>query len=332
MAGVAAISAADKRWMAAALGLARRGAGRTGRNPNVGCLLIKSGRVVGRGVTADNGRPHAEAVALAEAGPAAQGATAYVTLEPCAHLSERGPACADLLIGAGVARVVVAMRDPDPRTAGKGIARLQAAGIEVAEDVLAADAQAELAGFVGRFSGRPQLTMKLALSLDGRMVTAAGESQWITGRLARSYVHLLRAQADMVVTGRGTLEVDRPQLTVRLDGYDGPQPARAILGSQAVPEGFLPFRSFEEMDSMATKMGVMRILAEPGPVLAASLLNAGRVDRLALIRAPIIIGAGRGLDGVALSALADAHGRWRCVERRMLGEDQLELYSPADLA
>ncbi len=156
--------------MAAALALARRGRGRTGTNPNVGCLLVKAGRVIGRGWTQDGGRPHAEAMALAEAGAEARGATAYVTLEPCAHESPRGPACADSLIAAGIARCVCAMQDPDPRTAGKGLARLRAARVETASGLLEAEAQEELAGFVGRLaSGRAELTLKLALSLDGRL-------------------------------------------------------------------------------------------------------------------------------------------------------------------
>lgn len=322
----------DRRWMEAALALARRAAGQSGPNPNVGAILIRQGVVIGRGVTAPGGRPHAEAAALAEAGDKVRGATLYTTLEPCAHQSARGPACADLLVAAGVGRVVSAMRDPDPRTAGKGIERLRAAGVVVTGDVLEGEAQRELAGFAGRLKGRPELTMKVAVSLDGRMVTAAGESQWITGPIARSYVHRMRARADLVVTGGGTLAADHPRLTVRLPGYDGAQPLRGVLTQGPVPDGFLRFASIDEMDRAAVARGVMRILAEPGPRLAASLIDAGRVDRLAIFRAPILIGAGQGLEGLAARPLASRHGRWRLDERRMLGDDTLELYSPRAVA
>jgi diaminohydroxyphosphoribosylaminopyrimidine deaminase/5-amino-6-(5-phosphoribosylamino)uracil reductase len=323
------MSQQDERWMQAALALARRGAGRTGSNPNVGCLLVREGRVVGRGWTQDGGRPHAEAVALAQAGALARGATAYVTLEPCAHESARGPACADGLIAAGVARVVAAMVDPDPRTAGAGLARLAAAGIEVMEGVGRAAAVAELAGFAGRLGGRPELTLKLALSLDGRVALADGRSQWITGPVARAHGHALRARADMVLVGGGTLRADRPQLTVRLPGSTAPQPLRAALTSGDVPEGWIRVPDLASLDGQATGAGVNRILCEGGGQLAAALLSADRVDRLVLLRAPILIGTGRGLEGLVLGDLESAHGRWRAEESRMLGPDRLEVFARA---
>lgn len=315
----------DERWMQAALALARRGAGRTGRNPNVGCLIVNGGCVVGRGWTQDGGRPHAEAVALAQAGAASRGATAYVTLEPCAHESLRGPACADGLIEAGVARVVVAMVDPDPRTAGAGIERLKAAGIEVTDGVGGVAAEAELAGFAGRLRGRPELMLKLALSLDGRLALADGRSQWITGPVARAFGHALRARCDMVLVGGGTLRADRPQLSVRLPGSTAPQPIRAVVTSGKVPEGWLAVPGLDALDGLATAAGVNRILCEGGGRLAAALLAADRVDWLMLLRAPIVIGNGRGLEGLDLSDLVEAHGRWTLSDRRSLGPDLLEV-------
>ncbi|MCG2839660.1 bifunctional diaminohydroxyphosphoribosylaminopyrimidine deaminase/5-amino-6-(5-phosphoribosylamino)uracil reductase RibD [Sandaracinobacter sp. RS1-74] len=313
--------------MAAALALARRGRGRTGSNPNVGCLLLQGSRVVGRGWTQDGGRPHAEAMALTEAGSRAQGAIAYVTLEPCAHESRRGPACADSLIAAGIARCVVAMADPDERTAGKGLARLKAAGVETVSGVLEAEARLELAGFVGRLAtGRAELTLKLALSLDGRLAMADGRSQWITGEAARLYAHQLRAEADMVLVGGGTLRADRPRLDNRLPGSHAPQPLKAVLTSGPVPEGFLAFCDLQALEHFARQEGLNRILCEGGGGLASALLTMNRVDRLLLLRAPILIGEGIGLEGLHPATLAETHGVWRLEERRPLGADLLERY------
>jgi diaminohydroxyphosphoribosylaminopyrimidine deaminase/5-amino-6-(5-phosphoribosylamino)uracil reductase len=320
----------DARFMAAALALARRGRGRTGANPNVGCLLVQGERVVGRGWTQDGGRPHAEAMALAEAGDAARGATAYVTLEPCAHESARGAACAGALVAAGIGRCAVALVDPDERTAGKGIAALKAAGIAVAEGVLEAEARRELAGFAGRLAaGRAELTLKLALSLDGRVAMRGGHSQWITGEVARAHAHALRAEADLVVVGGGTLRGDSPLLTARLPGSTAPQPLRAVLTAGPVPEGFTALASLEGLDAFAAANGVNRILCEGGGGVASALLAADRVDRLLLLRAPILIGDGIGLEGLHPAGLAETHWRWRLEERRALGLDLLESYARA---
>ncbi len=315
--------------MAAALALAARGRGRTGRNPNVGCLLVKGGRVIGRGWTQDGGRPHAEAMALAEAGQKAAGSTAYVTLEPCAHPSDRGPTCADSLIAAGISRCVIAMEDPDPRTAGQGAARLAAAGIIVSKTGLNREAQGELAGFTARLqAARPQLTLKLALSLDGRLAMPDGTSQWITGEAARGYAHLLRAEADMIVVGGGTLRHDAPSLTIRLPGNTAPQPLRAAITSGPVPEGWLACPSLAALDEIASRRGINRILCEGGGHLAGTLLADDRVDRLVLLRAPILIGAGRGLEALTPDSLASTHNRWTLADRRPLGVDLLEVYQP----
>ncbi len=198
-------------------------------NPAVGCVIESGGRILGRGWTQPGGRPHAEAMALDQAGARAQGATAHVTLEPCAHVSARGPACAGLLVAAGVARVVTALTDPDPRTAGAGHAHLRAAGIAVTTGVLADELRQDLAGFLLRFAqARPFVTLKLAATLDGRIATQGGESRWITGAPARALVHALRARHDAVMVGAGTVRADDPLLTVRGMGALR-QPVRVVL-------------------------------------------------------------------------------------------------------
>ncbi|MDJ1008488.1 MAG: bifunctional diaminohydroxyphosphoribosylaminopyrimidine deaminase/5-amino-6-(5-phosphoribosylamino)uracil reductase RibD [Paracoccaceae bacterium] len=214
--------------MALALSLGARGLGRVWPNPAVGCVIVNAGRIVGRGATAPGGRPHAERVALDQAGERARGATAYVSLEPCAHTG-RTPPCAEALAAAGIARVVTAIEDPDPRTAGRGHARLRAAGLKVTTGVLAAEAQSAHRGFFLRVNdGRPMLTLKLATSFDGRIATATGESRWITGGAARRLVHGERARHDAVLVGGGTARADDPALTVRGLG-SRPQPVRIVV-------------------------------------------------------------------------------------------------------
>ncbi|HWD59992.1 MAG TPA: bifunctional diaminohydroxyphosphoribosylaminopyrimidine deaminase/5-amino-6-(5-phosphoribosylamino)uracil reductase RibD [Stellaceae bacterium] len=222
----------DIAHMRAALTLARRGLGNAWPNPAVGCVIVKDGRVVGRGWTQPGGRPHAETEALSRAGAAAQGAAAYVTLEPCSHHG-RTPPCAEALIAAGMARVVTAIKDSDPRVSGRGLALLRAAGIAV-ETGLCADAASELnAGFFLRVAeGRPLVTLKLATSLDGRIATAGGESRWITGAAARGRAHLLRATHDAVLVGTGTALADDPELTCRLPGLENRSPVRIVIDRQ----------------------------------------------------------------------------------------------------
>lgn len=221
----------DKLHMRAALALSRRGLGSTWPNPSVGCVLVRDGRVVGRGTTAPGGRPHAETVALAAAGGLARGATAYVTLEPCCHHGQTPP-CTDALIAAGVARVVVACGDPDRRMRGAGIAALRSAGVEVVTGVLEADAQAVQKGFLTRVGqGRPMVTLKLASTLDGRIATRTGESQWITGPVARRAAHALRGQHDATLVGVGTVQADNPELTCRIPGYRRTPDVRIVVDS-----------------------------------------------------------------------------------------------------
>ena len=311
--------------MAEAIALGERGRGRTAPNPNVGCVIVQGEAAVGRGWTQDGGRPHAEAVALAEAGEAARGATIYVTLEPCAHESARGPACADLLIAARPARLVAALGDPDPRTDGDGFARLKAAGIAVEIGPCAEEAARSMAGFLTRIRlGRPFITLKLALSIDGMIAMADGESQWITGEEARADAHLERAHADMILVGRGTFEADAPRLDVRLPGLEHCSPRRALLTTGEAVEGWTRLGSPEEVHALGD---VNDLLVEGGGRTASAFLAADLVDRLIVYRAPILIGEGKpALGSIGLASLAGAHGRWRPTDTRQLGSDTRQDY------
>ncbi len=290
----------DARWMRLALSLGARGLGRVWPNPAVGCVLVAGGRVVGRGWTAPGGRPHAEVMALAQAGARARGAAAYVSLEPCNHHGKTGP-CSEALIAAGVARVVVACKDPDPRVAGRGLARLREAGVAVVSDVLAAEAEAAHLGFFTRVrQGRPMVTLKLAMSLDGRIATASGDSQWITGPQARRRVHAMRAGHDAVLVGAGTARADDPGLTVRGLGV-AHQPVRVVVSRRLD----LPVES--QLGRSAGEVPVWLIHAADAPERAraawrergARLLEAetgggGQVDMGAAVR----VLAGEGLTRV----------------------------------
>ena len=315
----------DARWIAEAIELGERGRGRTAPNPNVGCVIVKNGEVVGRGWTQPGGRPHAEAVALGEAGEAARGATAYVTLEPCAHLSPLGPACADLLLAASVVRVVAAVGDPDPRINGVGFERLRAAGVEVEIGPGAEAANRSMAGFFTRMRlGRPYITLKLAMSIDGKIALPSGESKWITGEDARAHVHLERARADMILVGRGTYEADKPRLDVRLPGMEDQSPRRALLTRREPVEGWTRLSSPEEV---CTLDGINDLLVEGGSGAASAFLQADLVDRMLIYRAPLLIGEGKSSIGyIGLAALADAHRRWRLADTLPLGMDRLEVY------
>lgn len=231
----------DARWMRGALTRAQRSLGQTWPNPAVGAIIVKDSRVLGAGQTAPSGRPHAEIIALESArrrygANAVSGATAYVTLEPCAHHGKTPP-CADALIAAGIARVVCSIEDPDPRVSGRGFARLRAAGVEVSIGLMETRAREINAGFLSLIErGRPHLTLKLATSLDGRIATRTGESRWITGLAARRRVHLMRAEADAVLVGAGTARVDDPMLDVRGIGLAGAAPVRIVAdGSASLP-------------------------------------------------------------------------------------------------
>lgn len=324
-------AAADARFMALALALGRRGMGNTWPNPAVGCVIVREGRVVGRGWTRPGGRPHAETVALEQAGTAARGATAYVTLEPCAHHGQTPP-CADALIRAGIARVVAPFADRDPRVSGQGFERLRRHEVAVTTGVLADEAARDHAGFFLRTEqGRPLVTLKLAASFDGRIATATGQSKWITGAQARRVVHMMRARHDAVMVGAGTARADDPSLTVRDLGI-ARQPVRVVasrhldlplLGRLARSAAEVPLwlchadtadaervRAWEglgarlipcavhagqldaaDMLHRLAEAGLTRVLCEGGSALAASLLAADLVDELAVFTAGLAIGA-----------------------------------------
>ncbi len=314
----------DQRWLAAAAGLAARARPLSRPNPGVGAIIVRDGKVIASGWTQAGGRPHAEAVALAQAGEQARGATLYVTLEPCAHRSERGPACADLVCSSGLARVVIGCGDPDPRTAGQGIARIASAGIVC--ELLPSPACAEsLSGYLIRAQrGRPEVTLKLATSLDGCIALAGGDSQWITGDQARAHTHAMRARADAILVGGGTLRADEPRLDVRLPGLESRSPDRWVLTRQSAPAGWQAIASPEAIRDMA---GVQYLFVEGGALTAAAFLKADLVDRLLLYRAPIVVGGGKAAIGdIGLASLGRAHDRWHLQDRRTLGPDMLELY------
>ena len=313
----------DRRWLAAAARLARRGIPLSHPNPAVAALVIKHGRVIARGWTQPTGRPHAEAEALAAAGSEAAGATIYVTLEPCAHASARGPACADLLATSGAVRVVIGCLDPDPRTAGQGLARLRAAGIAV-ELADCADCAASLAGYLTRSThSRPHITLKLALSADNRLAPPPGQGQWLTGPEARANVHAWRARMDAIVVGRGTLAADQPRLDVRLPGLAARSPERLLLTSGTAPAGW---RTLPSPAAIGTMGKAQYLMVEGGARAARAFLAAGLIDRLLLYRAPREVGG----DGPALPGLGEAmltaDPTWELTDRRPLGNDTLDVY------
>ena len=317
-------SATDADWLGAAARLAARGRPLTRPNPSGGCVIVRDGVVVGRGWTADGGRPHAEAAALQAAGDRACGATVYVSLEPCAHRSERGPACADLLVAARPERVVAGVLDPDRRTAGNGLNRLREAEI-AAELVDCPAARESLAGYLTRAQfGRPHVTLKLAMSLDGCIALADGTSQWITGPEARAHVHARRARADAILVGGGTWRSDAPRLDVRLAGLEHRSPERWVLTRGAQPANAQAISSPDEIRRMA---GVQYLYIEGGAETAAAFLAADLIDRLEIYRAPIVIGDGLPAVGpLGLTNLTSAHGRWRLTEQAQLGSDTFAAY------
>jgi diaminohydroxyphosphoribosylaminopyrimidine deaminase / 5-amino-6-(5-phosphoribosylamino)uracil reductase len=268
-AGAGVSAELDRRLMASALRIGRRNLGQTHPNPAVGALVVRMERgqpiVVGRGWTAEGGRPHAETVALAEAGDAARGATAYVTLEPCSH-TNKTPPCAAALIAAGVARVVMAIDDPDRRVAGRGRAALEKAGIAVTAGVLAAEATHDHAGHISRVTrGRPHVLLKLAVSADGMIGRREGERMMITGRPALAAVQTMRAESDAIVIGIGTVLVDDPRLTVRLTGLEKRSPKRIVLD----PSARLPLGS-----RLVTTTAAVPVVAIVGPAAAAESKSA----------------------------------------------------------
>jgi diaminohydroxyphosphoribosylaminopyrimidine deaminase/5-amino-6-(5-phosphoribosylamino)uracil reductase len=349
-----------------ALGLAGRALGRVAPNPAVGCVIVSPDEIiVGRGWTQDGGRPHAETVALAQAGSAARGATAYVSLEPCAHTGQTPP-CANALIAAGLSRVVAAIEDPDPRVKGSGFAMLRDAGIEVVVGTLESEAERINAVFFKRVTEvRPLVTLKFAQSLDGRIATATGESKWITGEEARRFGHLLRARNDAILVGIGTALADDPELSCRLSGLENASPLRVVLDTRLrLDQSSKLARTAREIPTIVfttspggaalratgieiveverdargrpdvatvlsalAERGVTRLLVEGGATVHATFLNRGFADRLEVFRAPILLGSAGHASVDALAEInLDETPRFRCVGRRKLGPDLLESF------
>ncbi len=362
----------DAQHMRAAITLARRGLGETAPNPSVGCVIVKDNAVIARARTAAGGRPHAETEALRIAGPAARGATAYVSLEPCSHLGKTPP-CATALIEAGIARVVIGARDPNPLVNGQGVLLLRNAGIEVIENILNAQAQAVISGFaMVQAAGRPLLRLKLASTLDGKIATRTQESQWLTGQDARRAAHAMRGRHDAVLVGVGTVLSDDPELTCRIDGFRSARLVRIVVDSHlrtpllsklvasAVEtpvwilhrNGADPIRKqalaqagvrllevaggssgvdMEAALQVLAKAGLTRILAEGGASLAAALLRAQLVDRLAWFHAPGILGADGwpAAQAFGIEHLADMP-RFKLVAQEQWGDDLLSTFTTSE--
>lgn len=349
----------DERFMAAAIRLSRWHLGQTGSNPSVGCLIVRDGVIVGRGVTALSGRPHAETQALAEAGKLARGATAYVTLEPCSHHGHTPP-CAEALIASGVARVVVALTDPDPRVSGRGLKMLADAGIAVTSDVMREAAESELEAYLNRQRhNRPQVILKLGISADG-MIGRQGDGQVaITGRQARAQSHVLRAESDAILVGIGTVLADDPELTCRLPGMESRSPLRIVLdrrldlplGSKlvsSIADGhrlllvasaaadpakatLLRDRGVEFLDAagwpdLLTRLageGISSLIVEGGARVARAFLDQHLVDRIVLFSSTVVVGQGGIASPISEQTVPDGFHRRR---REQLGADWMNDY------
>ncbi len=355
----------DHAMMSRALQLAARGAYTTKPNPMVGCVLVRDGTVVGEGWHAQAGGPHAEIVALEAAGEAARGATAYVTLEPCAHVGRTGP-CADALVAAGVTKVIAAMRDPFPHVDGAGFDRLRAAGIEVQHGLMADRARQLNRAFFSRIErGRPWLRVKLGISLDGRTALANGESQWITSPEAREDVHRWRARCGALLTGAGTVLADDPHLTVRLqDASDFVAPMRVVLdpglatvargnvrrgdvptlyfhAPDAKPPRDIPLQrhavpvqggqlDLEAVLAELARREINEVQVETGATLAGAFLKAGLMDELLVYVAPVLLGdrARPMFDGLGIEHMTQKHAL-ELLDSRQVGPDQRWLLRPA---
>jgi len=353
--------------MNAALGLARRGLGRVWPNPAVGCVLVKDGHIIGSGWTGQGGRPHAEIEALKMAANAALGATAYVTLEPCAHEGET-PSCARILAEAGVARVIYATPDPDPRTNGKGAKMLAAAGVLAGAGLCEAEARTLNRGFFLKTeAGRPLVALKLAASADGKIAAEENVETYITGTEARAYSHQLRATFDAILVGIGTVLADDPDLTCRLPGLEDASPVRIVMDSTLrIPEKCrlvqsanevplwvvtennktpaylnrngvktLPvnnIRNIKEAIETIAKNGITRLLVEGGAAINTSFLESGLIDQIYWFEAPKLkIGASGvpAFRGLEISSSADLSG-FRVTGRHQLGQDIVEILEKLD--
>jgi diaminohydroxyphosphoribosylaminopyrimidine deaminase/5-amino-6-(5-phosphoribosylamino)uracil reductase len=356
----------DRRFLAAAIRLGASALGTTWPNPAVGAIVVKHGKVLGRGRTAPGGRPHAEPLALAQAGERVRGATLYVSLEPCSHHGKTPP-CADAVIAAGVARVVAAMEDPNPNVAGEGLSRLRAAGIDVSAGPLADEARLAHAGHVWRITqARPYVTLKLAISADDAIGVAERGRAPVTGEIARRHAQALRSRYDAILVGRGTIEADDPLLTCRLPGLEKRSPVRVVLDSDArlaadrrvFTDGAAPtwvfsavrqgssnghVRRFEaprsasglDVSSCLQRLkdeGIGRVLVEGGAKVARAFLETDLVDDVLLFRSPVLLGEGRrvaALAGLPMSFI-EASDHFRRIDRRRFGADRMTRYERAD--
>lgn len=352
----------DGNYMKAAIALARTGLGRTASNPSVGCVIVKNGILIARARTADSGRPHAETIALANAGDQAKGATLYVTLEPCAHHGETPP-CVDAIIKSGVTRVVIGITDPDPRVSGQSIEKLEQAEIKVSYGVLENECANVHKSFFTRINKkRPYITLKTACTLDGRTACASGESQWITSPLARRHVHALRATYDAILVGAGTVEADDPNLTTRLGGVEhksvrivlDPNMRTSVNSKLAQTAKDIPLWIFYEQKSdtydglvqagaelletpsckdletvlnVIASKGINLLLVEGGATIHGSFIKAGLYDELMIYRAPSLLDetAKPLISGLQIDKLSQKSNFTR-IETRKLGVDVLEIY------
>lgn len=311
--------------MAATARLASHARPLSSPNPSVAAMLVSDGKVISTGLTQAGGRPHAEARALAGVeAEAVKSATLYVTLEPCAHESTKGPACADLVVSSRPSRVVIGQPDPDPRTAGIGAKRIEKAGIDVSV-LNDAASRKSLAGYLCRAEhGRPYVTLKLAMSLDGCIALNDGSSHWITGDAARAHVHAHRAKQDAILVGGGTWRADKPRLDVRLPGIEDRSPSRVLLSRGVPPDGV---RVINQPEQIADLDAVQYLYVEGGAMAAASFLERDLVDELHIYRAPILIGEGKhAVANLSLPNLSCAHGRWVESDSRRLGSDHFNAY------
>lgn len=349
----------DKNYMRSCINIARRGSGCTSENPSVGCVIVKDGVIIARARTSNGGRPHAEAIAIKIAGEKAWGATLYVTLEPCAHHGETPP-CVNAILSSGIKRVVIGVQDPDPRTAGQSILKLKNAEIEVQEGVLETECKKLHAGFISRVTkNRPYVTLKVACTLDGKIACANGESQWITGELARRHTHLLRSRNNAILVGANTAIYDDPALTTRLSGFHH-NVTRVVLDRKLriKPNSKLvstakkvPILVFHEVGSTKNlekegviiektecsdietilknlaSRGINNLLIEGGAKIYASFFKSGLFDELVIYRAPTILGGDSkpvvsDLNIDTLAKRIDLHH----VDTKKLGQDKVEIY------
>jgi diaminohydroxyphosphoribosylaminopyrimidine deaminase/5-amino-6-(5-phosphoribosylamino)uracil reductase len=351
---------ADRRWMDYALRLGRRALGTTAENPSVGCVIVRDGRVLGVGWTQAGGRPHAETEALNIAGEQAKGATAYITLEPCAHHGRTGP-CAESLVMAGIARVVTAIEDPDPRVSGRGHGILRAAGVAVDLGVGAEEARHDLAGFLTRIAKkRPYVTLKIGVSADGKIAAGPRQRTSITGPEVKARVHLMRAQSDAVLVGLSTVLIDDPELTCRLPGMEArspirivadtrlsiPSKAKLVKTAEQVPVWILSTRKgsvsagITVIDCRQTPGGwvdladalqqlgsrnINRLLVEGGSHISQSLLDADLVDEVQVFQNPLVIGP-QGIDAIVEMPLENLANQFRQTGKEVLGSDTLTVY------